>query len=101
MQNLNWKVSTKNLLEELQGNKQVQVAAKPLKILYDILRVAAKKAIETGDAEMVSIMWMLTMYEQADMESSDFDEAKDNEMRGIYDKYLAKVVNGSSGKPKR
>lgn len=70
-----WKVHTPNLLKEILVNPQLACMAQPLNIFARLLAEVAERAIELNDPALNNLMMRLTLYEQADPHSADFDAA--------------------------
>lgn len=75
-----WKVHTPNLLKEILVNPNMACMAQPLRIFGALLAEVAERAIALNDPEMNKLMMRLTLYEQADPHSADFDAALFAEM---------------------
>jgi len=72
-ENLQWKVHTRGLLEEISTNPQCATLRIPIKILDGLLRQVAKRAIEINDEKLNALMMCLTLYSIADPDSPDYD----------------------------
>lgn len=91
---LYFRVHAKNLLEEISENRQMSVARIPLGIMYDILRIASQRAIELGDEKMIAIMCALTMYDEVDPESDEYNEDVCRKMAEKFSEYINKNREG-------
>lgn len=85
---LYFRVHARNLLNEISENNQMAVARKPLKIMFDILRLASKRALELGDEKMIAIMCALTMYNEVDPESAEHNEDAEKKMMDVFSEYI-------------
>ena len=73
-QELNWKVHTTELFEEILSNKKVNAPfGIPLKVLREILSEIAMRAIDLNDPELHKLMIRLTLYSFADPKSKDYN----------------------------
>lgn len=74
MKDLDWRVHTPNLLQEIGSNSQLQGATKPLQILGTILYEVGERAAELNDPILNKLMVRLTIYSIADPYSPDYDK---------------------------
>lgn len=65
---LEWKVHTANLFQEVLNNHGTGVLTQPFRILGSLLAQVAERAIELDDPKLNILMLRLTLYEQADPE---------------------------------
>lgn len=70
---LEWRVHIPNLIAEILINPHLQIMRQPLLITRDLLSEVAKRAIEINDPRLNELMVRLTLYEQADPRSPDYD----------------------------
>lgn len=70
---LEWKVHTKNLLQEVLENKGCAILEKPISILGNILLEVSERASEINDKKLNQLMVRLCLYECADPELEEFD----------------------------
>jgi hypothetical protein len=66
-------VHTKNLLNEMMITPHNSVCQKPVNILVGLLAEVAQRAIELNDEKLNKLMVLLTLYEQSDPNSKDYD----------------------------
>jgi len=71
-----FKVHTPNLLKEIgNNNPQLWALRIPINLFRSLLVEVAQRAIELDDDQLHRLMMRLTLYEQADPESADYDAA--------------------------
>lgn len=68
-----WKVHTPKLFREILNTPGTEVLASPLNIMLGILKLTAQRAIELDDPKLHKLMVRLTLYEQADPDSTEYD----------------------------
>lgn len=72
---LYWKVHTPNLLKEiLNKNPGLAIFAQPLSIFADILYQIGDRAIALNDPELLLLCCRLTLFDNSDPESKDYDK---------------------------
>lgn len=77
-----WRVHTPRLLQEIGINPNLGILKVPLNLLARQLADVAKRAIELNDPELNVLMMRLTLYDQADPYSDNYDAALCSEMLG-------------------
>lgn len=71
---LQWRVHTPNLLREILNNPSTGALAIPLTIFKDIIEELAGIAIKLNDPKLNAIMCRLTLFEQADPLSKEYNQ---------------------------
>ena len=87
---LEWRVHTPNLLQEIGNNPQCVILVKPLQILGILLSDVGERAAELNDDKLNKLMIQLGIYSIADPGSPDYDPK-------VVDKYM-KMFPPKSGK---
>lgn len=78
---LMWKVHTTSLLKEMvECNDRMGIFKIPISIFTSILEQLAQRAIEINDDKLNAIMCRLTLYEEADPSSKEYDKEKVKEV---------------------
>lgn len=70
---LDWKVHTPELIKEILNNNSTGTLRIPLTIFQNLLGMVADRAIKINDKELNRLMIRLTLYENADPLSKDYD----------------------------
>lgn len=72
---LNWRVNTTSLLEEIvvNGGPGIAIMRIPLSIFKSILGEVAERALELNDPKLNALMCRLALYEQSDPYSKDYN----------------------------
>jgi hypothetical protein len=70
---LEWKVHTQQLLQEILNNPGTEILSAPLNIFSFILWEVGVRAAELNDPELNALMMRLTIYEVADPYSEAYD----------------------------
>jgi hypothetical protein len=72
-----WRLHTPAFLKEITEMKVdgIGVMSKPIQIFADILGQVAQRALELNDPQLNALMCRLTLYEESDPYSKDFDKA--------------------------
>lgn len=73
---LPWKVHTPNLLKEIMNNPGSSILYNPIIIFRSLIEAVAQRAIELNDEKLNALMCMLTLYEQSDPSSKDYDDVE-------------------------
>lgn len=68
-----WRVHTPNLIQEILNNPNTWALVKPLEIFRDLLSELAEVSIKINDPELNAIMCRLTLYEQSDPKSKEYN----------------------------
>lgn len=72
-----WKIHTPQLLREIIGcNRTAWALATPIQIFADKLGAVAKRAIEIGDPESLKLCTDLTLFEESDPYSKEYNPEK-------------------------
>lgn len=80
-----WKVNTMQFLKEIANNPQCAILSQPINIFGRILYDIAERALELQDKKMIALCCRLSLYEQADPYSKEFDQkAMDKLMKEVY-----------------
>lgn len=82
-QELQWKVHTANLLQEILSNAGTSILAQPLKILGRLLAEVGERASQLNDPELNHLMCRLTIYSVADPKSPDYDPLRLKEIEQL------------------
>lgn len=85
---MQWKVHTPNLLNEVLSNPSTSMLHRPLQLLGERLHAMAERAAELNDPALNAHMMALTLYEVADPRS----EAYDSEIVREYAKILTENI---------
>lgn len=72
---MQWKVHTPRLLEEVLENPQCAVLRTPINIFANLLYEVGERAVELDDPQLNALMLRLTLYEAADPYLPDHDAA--------------------------
>lgn len=80
MTNLNWRVNTPQLLQEILTNHRMAILSKPLTIFGNLLAEVGERAAELNDPKLNALMCRLAIYEIADPYNKNYDEALTNEV---------------------
>ena len=73
MSDLQWKVHTPNLLEEVQNGSGMAIYRVPILIFGKLLALVGDRAAELNDPKLNALMCRLTIYSVADPSSTDYD----------------------------
>ncbi len=68
-----WKIHTPNLLGEILENKGTSILTRPLQIFASKLTAIAARAIELQDKELLKLCCDLTLLEESDPKSENYD----------------------------
>ena len=77
---LEWKVHTARLLEEILVNPSCVILKVPLNIFGKLLYEVADRASQINDPELNALMARLTLYEVADPYNKDYDSEVVNQL---------------------
>lgn len=70
-----WKAHTPSLLKEIAECSGQPVLRTPLNIFGRLLAQVAERAAQLNDERLNALMMRLTLYDQADPYSADYDES--------------------------
>ena len=73
--NLQWKVNTNGLMNEVMTCQGAAVLYIPLKIFLNLLALVAKRATVLNDKELNKLMLRLSLYDISNPKSESFDQA--------------------------
>lgn len=76
--NLDWRVNTPQLLNEILGNNNMVILNKPLSIFGRILAEVGERASELNDSKLNALMCRLAIYEISDPYNENYDEELTN-----------------------
>ncbi|MEM1077434.1 MAG: hypothetical protein AAGI09_02805 [Pseudomonadota bacterium] len=77
MPDLNWRIHTPNLLQEVLNNKGAAALKVPLTLLGQKLHELAALSLEINDPRLHLMMMDLTLYAQGDPEETPLDEVSE------------------------
>jgi hypothetical protein len=72
--NLQWKVNTNGLMNEVMTCQGASILYIPLKIFLGLLADVAKRASELNDKELNKLMLRLALYDISNPKSKSFDQ---------------------------
>ena len=90
---LQWKVHTPALLQEIVSHSGQTILEKPIQILGGLLHEVGERASQLNDPILNALMCRLTIYEIADPKSSSYDPEKAAE---VYRLAREEKANGST-----
>jgi hypothetical protein len=77
-ENLEWRVCTPALLEEILNNKGCQILARPLQIFGHILAEVGERAAEINDPKLNALMCRLSIYAISNPYDPEYDKELSN-----------------------
>ncbi len=89
-----WKVHTAKLLQEIATNSGQPILVKPLQIFGDILHAVGERAAQLNDPVLNALMCRLAIYEIGDPASPKFDPVKLTEIYQLAEDQKAKETAG-------
>jgi hypothetical protein len=93
---LEWKVNTPSLLQEILNNKGASILHRPLQIFGALLEGVAHRASELNDPELNHLMCRLALYEICDPFSKKYDAKVVRDLHMKSD--MAKMKRNKEGK---
>jgi hypothetical protein len=91
MKNLEWRVHTANLLNEILVNDGMAILEKPINIFGKLLAAVGDRATEIDDPKLNKLMIQLTIYSMADPSSPDYNQELVHEY--LYNDIQADQIN--------
>lgn len=83
---LSWRVNTCQLFKEIveNGGQQTGIFRQPLMIMKSILAEISERALQLNDPQLNALMCRLSLYEQSDPYSKEYNEVLTNKTIGQF-----------------